>query len=131
MNNLGSGLTNYNVQNGKNALGNIKFIKENLTLDTPMVRHACDWHIWRNYEFLLTQIIGAGEMDSEHELAKECAAYVRKNWLSVFRNSEVGRSEKVKIACCGMAPKLYAKLVIDRNRKGLEADKGKFMDVEE
>ena len=128
---MGSGLTNYNVQNGKNALGNIKFIKENLTLDTPMVRHACDWHIWRNYEFLLTQIIGADEMDSEGELVKECTAYVRKNWLSVFKNSEVGRSEKVKIACCGMAPVLYAKLVIDRNRKGLEADKGKFMDVEE
>ena len=49
----------------------------------------------------------------------------------MFLNSEVGRSEKVKIACCGMAPKLYAKLVIDRNRKRLEADKGKFMDVEE
>lgn len=131
LNNMGSGLTNYNVQNGKNALGNIKFIKENLTLDTPMVRHACDWHIWRNYEFLLTQIIGADEMDSEGELVKECATYVRKNWLSVFKNSEVGHSEKIKIACCGMAPVLYAKLIIDRNRKGLEADKGKFMDVEE
>lgn len=131
LNNLGSGLTNYNVQNGKNALGNIKFIKENLTLDTPVVRHACDWHIWRNYEFLLTQIIGAGEELAERELAKDCAAYVRRNWLSVFLNSKVSGFEKLKIACCGIAPRLYAKLLIKRNKKGLEADKGRFMEVEE
>ena len=131
LNNLDSGLTNYNVKNGINALRNILFLKETLTIDTAMVRRACDWHIWRNYEFLLTQIIGARQEVQQAQLASECASYVRRNWCSVLRRSEVGRSEKLKIACCGLAPRFYAKLVILRNRRGLEADRGRFMDSED
>lgn len=57
LNNVNSGVTNYNVQHGLNALKNIQTIKDNLYINTPKLRNAADWHIWNNYFFLLKQIV--------------------------------------------------------------------------
>lgn len=49
LNNENSGLSNYNVKNGQNALKNIYTIKEQLHINTKIVRNAVNWHIWKNY----------------------------------------------------------------------------------
>ena len=131
LNNTGSGLTNYNVQNGRNAVNNIEFIGSHLIIDTPKVRRAVDWHLWRNYEFLLTQIIGCKRENELSEELHSCIVKIRKDWRSVFINSEVNLAERLKILCCGLFPVTFARLLIRRNSRALEKDKDRFMAPEE
>lgn len=127
LNNTGSGLTNYNVQNGRNAVNNIEFIGDHLIIDTPKVKNAIQWHLWRNYEFLLTQIIGCNKEEELSDELLSCVAKIRAGWWSVFINSEVSLAERFKIFCCGLFPVTFAKLLIRRNLRALEKDKDRFM----
>ncbi len=122
LNNLGSGLTNYKVQNGLNALKNIYTIKEELHIDTPKVRNAINWHIWKNYSFLLLQIIGTDLKNEYKNEYKSSINYIRKNFINVLVKSKVNLKEKIKILVCGLFPVLYTKLFIRINKRRLLKD---------
>lgn len=122
LNNENSGLSNYNVINGKNALKNIYTIKDNLHIKSKTIDGAIDWHIWKNYTFLLLQIIGTKTEKENNEEYKKCLRYIRKNMMSVFLKSKVDFKEKIKILLCGMFPILYTKSVIFKKKMTFKKD---------
>lgn len=122
LNNAGSGLTVYKVQNGLNALSNIKNIKSNLYIKTKTIEDAVQWHLLKNYSFLLLQIVGTGSKNSHRSEYNNCISEIRNTWFEVFLNSKVNKKEKMKILLCGLAPVFYSKLTIWKKKKSLKKD---------
>lgn len=125
LNNINSGLTNYNVQIGINALNNIKYINDNLKLNTKKIRRATQWHIWKNYNFLLLLIIATGQEDKYNKEYNECKTQIRKRFLSVLIKSKVTIKWKFKIIFMSLFPVFYAKRAIKKQKEGLKNDKMK------
>lgn len=123
LNNAGSGLTNYNVVMGINALYNIKYIGETLVIDTPKLRNAVKWHTWKNYNFLLKLIIATKSKNKYNKEYKECLWKIRTMLPSVFIKSEVSVYEKIRMLYMGILPVFYAKRSIRNLNKGLKNDK--------
>lgn len=123
LNNVNSGVTNYNVQHGLNALRNIQTIKDNLYINTPKLRNAADWHIWNNYFFLLKQIIGSDTTEKYAAEYKKCRQELRGRMLSVLLKSEVNMKQKMKILGVGICPVYCAKKSINKAKIGLANDK--------
>ena len=88
LNNTESGLTRYNLQMATNALENIKLIKDCLYINTKRLRTACDWHIWKNYAFVLRLIIATKSIEENKVLYKDCLKNIRSRFPSVFLRSE-------------------------------------------
>lgn len=122
LNNQGSGLTTYKVQKGINALQNIYTLKKEQYIKSEYLDRAIGWHIWKNYSFLLLQIIGTGEENIYINEYKKCIKYIRKNAYSVIKNSDVNAKEKIKILICGLFPVSYSKLVIKKRHRELKKD---------
>ncbi len=122
LNNQNSGLTNYNVDNGRNALRNIYTIKKELHINSKIVNNAVNWHIWKNYTFLLLQILGTKSQKQNIKEYRECLRYIHKNMLSVLFRSNINIKEKVKIILCGIFPVLYTKAVIIKRKITLKRD---------
>lgn len=122
LNNTNSGLSNYGVQKGLNALENILTIKKNLIIKTPIVTNAVEWHIWKNYLFLLLQIVGTDSVNENIEKYKMCIQYLKSNMMKVLIHSKISLKEKMKIIGAGISPRFYVNLVIKKNRKGLIKD---------
>lgn len=122
LNNAKSGLTNYKVKNGLNAIQNIYTIRDSLHIKTAYLEKAAEWHIWKNYTFLLLQIVGADEVEKYKEEYSKCIQYIRKNFITVMMNSDISRREKMKVLVCGIAPLTYTKMIIDWRVKKLKKD---------
>ena len=84
LNNTGSGLTHYNLQMGTNALENIKLIKDRLHLKTKRLRDACDWHIWKNYGFVLKLIVATNSVNENRALYNDCLKNIRLRFFKPF-----------------------------------------------
>lgn len=123
LNNVNSGVTNYNVQHGLNALKNIQTIKDNLYINTSKLRNAADWHIWNNYFFLLKQIIGSDNTEKYAAEYKKCRQELRGRMLSVLLKSKVNMKQKTKILAVGICPVYCAKKSINKAKIGLANDK--------
>lgn len=122
LNNENSGLTNYNVVMGINALYNIKNIGNNLIIKTPKLKHAVNWHIWKNYNFLLMLIIATNMKQEYQKEYRECLIKIRTSLIRVLIQSEVSLRTKVKMIYMGLFPISYAKHCIRINRKQLAND---------
>lgn len=122
LNNEGSGLTNYNVQLGFNALDNIKFIGESLVNKTPRLEKAVNWHIWKNNYFLLSLIIATDNVNKYKKEYYNCIHYIRKKLPAVLIQSEVSIYEKCRMIYIAMNPVRYAKKSIERRRISLAND---------
>ncbi len=123
LNNAESGLTQYKVQKGINARNNINTIKKELHINTPKVRNAIEWHIWKNYTFILLQIIGTNSKEEYKDEYKRCIKYIRLKMPKVLIKSKINLREKLKIIACGIFPVQYTKLVIKKSKKALLKDK--------
>jgi len=122
LNNQNSGVTNYNVQHGMNALQNIHTIKDSLYLNTAYLRNACDWHIWNNYLFLLKQIIGSDSVDRYASVYRKCIRQLKLKMIPVALKSKVNLKQKIKILVVGSFPVYSARRSIRRARLGLAGD---------
>lgn len=123
LNNNGSGLTNYKVVMGTNALDNIKYIGDNLIINTPKLNAAINWHIWKNYNFVLKLIIATNSQDELKDLYKECIKNIRTRMFNVLIHSKVPLKEKIKIFLASLIPVTFAKLKIKKEINGLKKDK--------
>ena len=123
LNNAGSGLTNYNIIMGTNALKNIKYIGENLVIKTEKLQNAVNWHIWKNYNFVLKLIIATNEVDNNKKLYNECIENIRKMMFKVVNKSEIRMKEKMKVLIISLFPVFYAKKSIKKEKKALNNDK--------
>ena len=116
---------NYRLNNltmGTNALYNIKNIKKNSILNSKKFDNACNWHIWKNYNFVLKLIIATNSIIKEKDKYKDCIRYIRKNALKVSLNSQLDFKEKLKIIIIGIIPVLYAKYTINVEQTKLKKD---------
>lgn len=122
LNNLGSGLTNYNINMGINALENIKLIGQQLIIKTIAVENAVNWHIWKNYNFLLKLIIATDSVNQNKEMYLDCKKNIKKRMFSTMIKSDLTVKEKIKIFIISLFPVLYAKRRIFKEKTELQKD---------
>ncbi len=122
LNNINSGLTHYNVIMGINALANIKGIGENLYIDTPGVRKAVEWHIWKNYNFLLMLILATKSKKKYKKEYRTCLWKIRELLIPVVIKSELPLRHKFKMIVIGLFPSYFAKRNIKIKDKELKKD---------
>ena len=103
-NNPNSGTTIKNVQNGLNALDNIKYIKNNLVIKTTNTIAAANWHIWKNNFNLICYIIGAHAKKEYLDEYKNSKKELRKNCLSVLIKSKIGIKKKIEVVGLSIFP---------------------------
>lgn len=124
LNNTGSGLTNYNVQMGINALWNIKNIGKNVANPSRKIDNAVRWHIWKNYNYLLFLIVAT---NTQHDKYKneylDCIKNIRKMLFKVMSTSEVGINTKIRMLMQGMFPILWARKRLKKEVVALKNDK--------
>ena len=123
LNNTNSGLTKYNLTMGTNALWNIKNIQSKLIIKTDRLYNATNWHIWKNYNFVLKLIIATNGVKKEKQLYNECKSNIRKMALSVAIKSEFNFVGKIKILIRSLFPVYIAKASIKKERQALMNDK--------
>ncbi|MBM6683710.1 glycosyltransferase family 2 protein [Collinsella intestinalis] len=122
MNNDNSGLTDYKVEMGLNALENIQIIRERLTIRTPKTLNACDWHIWKNHGYTLFLIIATGQRKKYAKQYRECINYLRCKLPDVLFKSELKLKTKLRMLFQGVAPVLYSNLWLMRETQQRKAD---------
>lgn len=122
LNNLESGLTNYNVQMGINALENIKYIGEHEIIKTSNTINAVKWHVWKNYNYELFLIIATNSIKEQKEKYKECKKNIRLQLISVLLHSQISRKAKIKMLIQGCFPVWYAKRELSKQKEALEQD---------
>ena len=122
LNNVNSGLTNYNLTMGTNACQNIRYIKEHLVLKTPLLINACNWHIWKNYNFTLFLIIATNSKKENLVLYKDCLKNNRKLFISANLKADLKFKTKIKNLIIGLFPVWYAKRILKNSRKALKKD---------
>lgn len=122
LNNASSGLTNYNVQLGINALNNIKYIQSNLRINTQRTRRAADWHIWKNYGYLLFLIVATSSRRENHELVIECRRGLITNLFPALDNNFFGATDRVKMIAKTIMPVTLSKYRLARERRELAKD---------
>ncbi|WP_296875416.1 glycosyltransferase family 2 protein [Thomasclavelia sp.] len=96
LNNTESGLTNYNVQMGINALSNIKTIKKELKIKSATVMNAVNWHIWKNYYFILLLITATNSKKRFYSLYRECKKQNRMLFFPSIHNANLKKQQKLK-----------------------------------
>lgn len=122
LNNANSGLTHYNIVMGTNALENIKYIKDNRLVCSKRTEYACDWHIWKNYGYVLFLIIATDSVDKNIRLYKECIHNIRVRLFSVIFHSELGLKMKLKMLYQGLFPRFWAKNELKKQLLEFQAD---------
>ena len=122
LNNENSGLTDYKVEMGTNALENIKLIKDSLLIRTPKTINACDWHIWKNYGYTLFLIIATGQRKKYADLYRDCIRNLRKRLIPALIKSELKPTTKLKMLLQGLAPVLYSNCTLRKELRERKRD---------
>ena len=122
LNNVNSGLTNYKLEMGTNAFENIRYIKDNLVIKSPLLINACNWHIWKNYNFTLFLIIATNSKKENIELYKECLKNNRRLFISANLKADLKLKTKIKNLIIGIFPVWYAKRTLKNQQKALKKD---------
>lgn len=122
LNNENSGLTHYNVVMGTNALENIKYTKENRVIKTKRTENACNWHIWKNYGYILFLIVATNSVSQNKVLYKDCIHNIRIRLIKVLIHSEFGVKMKIKMLIQGLAPVRWAKNYIKQQLVAFKED---------
>lgn len=123
LNNSNSGLTHYKVIMGTNALENIKYIGRNRIVKTKRTEYAVDWHIWKNYGYVLFLIIATDSVKENQALYDECIHNLRTRLFGVLVHSELGLRTKAHMLVQGLFPVWWAKRDLRNNQAALANDK--------
>jgi glycosyltransferase involved in cell wall biosynthesis len=123
LNNAGSGLTHYRVVMGTNALANIKYIGKVSVVRTSKFMHAVQWHIWKNYNYVLFLIIATNTKKENEELYRECLTNIRSMLPNVLRDSDFfSMKGKIGMLIQGLFPVWHAKRDLRKQREALAKD---------
>lgn len=122
LNNVNSGLTHYDVQMGINACANIKYINEHLIIRTSVVINAINWHIWKNYTYLLYLIVATHSEKDNSLLLEECRKNIRKRLFAVLLHSDIKIKTKIVNFRTGVFPILSSKVHLKKEQKAFAKD---------
>lgn len=109
LNNTGSGLTNYNLTMATNALENIKLIGEKLIIDSPRLKQAVRWHIWKNNYFVIYLIVATDSLEKNRNLYMNCLKYIRRHLAHEIFKSEISNRERLHMIKVSISPIKSAK----------------------
>ena len=123
LNNANSGLTHYNLKMGTNAMVNIRYIGETRIVKTKRTENAVNWHIWKNYGYVLFLIIATDAVKENQALYDECIRNLRTRLFGVLVHSELGPRTKAHMLVQGLFPVWWAKRDLRNNQVALENDK--------
>lgn len=123
LNNTNSGLTHYNLKMGTNAMENIRYIGETRIVKTKRTENAVNWHIWKNYGYVLFLIIATDSVKENQALYDECIHNLRTRLFGVLVHSELGPRTKAHMLVQGLFPVWWAKRDLRNNQAALENDK--------
>lgn len=124
LNNPNSGCTVKEVQNGINALRNIKYIKRKAVLHNPEIDNAFDWHIWCNNGVLIQYIVAAS---AEKEYKEMLSACKKERWNllpSVLLHSGLNLKLQLSAIAGTVAPTIMAKRAERKFRISFKNDVG-------
>ena len=124
LNNINSGLTNYNVQMGLNAGYNIRNnIAKNIIIPSDMIKKAVQWHIWENYNYQLFLIIATNtERNKYKKEYRKCIKHIKAGMPKVFFQSTLDAKTKTRILLKGLFPVTVAKRRLKKEKKELKKD---------
>lgn len=122
LNNTNSGLTNFKLEMALNAAWNIQNIKDNLKIKTPELIEACNYHIWRNQNFIIFLIVATNSMDDNRQRYKECRKSMFKLLPGRLIHSDVSLKTKLGMIRTTFFPICMAKHTIKKNREALASD---------
>lgn len=122
LNNENSAMTKYRVEMGTYAQKAINKIKSELVIKTPRLINACDWHIWKNYNFTLFLIIATDSKKENIALYKDCLKNNRRLFISANLKADLKLKTKIKNLIIGLFPIWYAKRSLKKQRKALKKD---------
>lgn len=122
LNNAGSGLTNYKVVMGTNALDNIKYIGNNAVINSERFNNAVRWHIWKNYNFVLKLIIATNSINEHRSLFVDCKKNIRKMMVDVALHSELSIKNRLFIIIKSLFPVIVAKRALRKEQLAFKKD---------
>lgn len=122
LNNENSAMTKYRLEMGTYAQKAINKIKSELILRTPALINACNWYIWKNYNFVLFLIIATDSKKENIKLYKDCLKNNRMLFISANLKADLKLKTKIKNLIIGLFPVLYAKRSLKNQRKTLKKD---------
>ena len=123
LNNTNSGLTHYNLLMGTNAMVNIRYIGETRIVKTKRTENAVNWHIWKNYGYVLFLIIATDSVKENQALYDECIRNLRARLFGVLVHAELGPRTKAHMLVQGLFPVWWAKRDLRNNQVALANDK--------
>ena len=109
LNNPNSGCTVREINNGINALNNIYYIRDHLTVHSHSIDEALAWHIWTNIYVLLWYILESNGQKEYGEKLRECKTALKYYLPHVMQHSKLENKEKLKIIVKTMFPKTMIK----------------------
>lgn len=121
LNNENSAMTKYRLEMGTYAQKANK-IKSELILRTPALINACNWHIWKNYNFVLFLIVATDSKKENIKLYKDCLKNNRMLFISANLKADLKLKTKIKNLIIGLFPVWYAKRSLKNQRKALKKD---------
>lgn len=122
LNNVNSAVTKYRLDMGIYAQKSINAIKAELFLKTPQVLNALNWHIWKNYSYVIFLIIATDSKKENFTLFRNCRNNLLTRLPSVLIKSKVSVKQKIYMILQAFAPVLMAKRRLRRERLALQND---------
>mgnify|MGYP006916104855 CR=1 FL=1 len=122
LNNTGSATTHYDLKMGLYAQKSIFAIRDELILRTPVLLNAVNWHIWKNYGYVLFLIIATNSKKENLRLFKDCRKYMLIHLLSTLLKSKVNIKAKCNMILQAFVPVMLAKKSIHMAKIALQND---------
>lgn len=102
---------------------NIRYIGETRIVKTKRTENAVNWHIWKNYGYVLFLIIATDSVKENQDLYDECIHNLRTRLFGVLVHSELGPKTKAHMLVQGLFPVWWAKKDLRNNQAALANDK--------
>lgn len=122
MNNVNSALTSRAVIYGQNALWNIKNVRKITNTNSSRLLHVIDWHIWKNYNFLLKLIVETGQRRKFWKDYISCLWNIRVRLPKLLIVRDWSKMQKISMLKHSILPLYYAYKAIKSERAALQLD---------
>lgn len=122
LDNENSAITKHRVEMGIYAQKAIQKIKSELIIKSPLLINACNWHIWKNYNFILFLIIATNSKKENYALYKDCLKNNRKLFISANLKADLKIKTKIKFLLQGLFPVWFARRALKNQQKALQKD---------